>query len=72
MMSLLLLVHLYADDTILYTSGPSLDTVLTILQTSYNAIKLCFLCLQLFLNASKIKRMFFTCPPIQHHNSGRL
>ena len=36
MMSLLLLVHLYADDTILYTSGPSLDTVLTNLQTSYN------------------------------------
>jgi hypothetical protein len=35
-MSLLLLVHLYADDTILYTSGPSLDTVLTNLQTSYN------------------------------------
>ena len=27
MMSLLLLVSLYADDTILYTSGPSLDTV---------------------------------------------
>ena len=23
------LIHLYADDTILYTSGPSLDTVLT-------------------------------------------
>ena len=22
------LIHLYADDTILYTSGPSLDTVL--------------------------------------------
>ena len=28
------LIHLYADDTILYTSGPSLDTVLTTLQTS--------------------------------------
>ena len=23
------LIHLYADDTILYNSGPSLDTVLT-------------------------------------------
>ncbi|CDQ99708.1 unnamed protein product [Oncorhynchus mykiss] len=32
------LIHLYADDTILYTSGPSLDTVLTNLQTSFNAI----------------------------------
>ena len=29
------LIHLYADDTILYTSGPSL---LTNLQTSFNAI----------------------------------
>ena len=28
------LIHLYADDTILYTSVPSLDTVLTNLQTS--------------------------------------
>uniref|UniRef100_A0A8K9UGA9 Reverse transcriptase domain-containing protein n=1 Tax=Oncorhynchus mykiss TaxID=8022 RepID=A0A8K9UGA9_ONCMY len=33
------LIHLYADDTILYTSGPSLDTVLTNLQTSFNAIQ---------------------------------
>ena len=32
------LIHLSADDTILYTSGPSLDTVLTNLQTSFNAI----------------------------------
>ena len=29
------LIHRYADDTILYTSGPSLDTVLTNLQTSH-------------------------------------
>ena len=29
------LIHLYADDTILYTSGPSLDTVLTNLATGY-------------------------------------
>ena len=36
------LIHLYADDTILYTSGPSLDTVLTNLQTSFNAIQLSF------------------------------
>ena len=31
------LMHLYADDTILYASGPSLDPVLTNLQTSVNA-----------------------------------
>jgi hypothetical protein len=33
------LIQLYADDTILYTSGPSLDTELTNLQTSFNAIQ---------------------------------
>ena len=52
------LIHLYAD-TILYTSGPSLDTVLTILQTSFNAIQLSFCGLQLLLNASKTKCMLF-------------
>ena len=49
------LIHLYADDTILYTSGPSLDTVLTNLQTSFNAIQHSFRGLQLLLNASKTK-----------------
>ena len=41
------LIHLYVDDTILYTSGPSLDTVLTNLQTSFNAIHHSFRGLQL-------------------------
>uniref|UniRef100_A0A8C7WLE7 Reverse transcriptase domain-containing protein n=1 Tax=Oncorhynchus mykiss TaxID=8022 RepID=A0A8C7WLE7_ONCMY len=54
------LIHLYADDTILYTSGHSLDTVLTNLQTSFNAIQLSFCGLQLLLNASKTKCMLFT------------
>ena len=53
------LIHLYADDTILYTSGPSLDTVLTNLQTSFNAIQLSFRGLQLLLKASKTKCMLF-------------
>ena len=53
------LIHLYADDTILYTSGPSLDTVLTNLQTSFNTIQLSFRGLQLLLNASKTKFMPF-------------
>ena len=53
------LIHLYADDTILYTSGPSLDTVLTNLQMSFNAIQLSFRGLQLLLNASKNKCMLF-------------
>ncbi|CDQ98605.1 unnamed protein product [Oncorhynchus mykiss] len=53
------LVHLYADNTILYTSGPSLDTVVTNLQMSFNAVQLSFRGLQLLLNASKAKCMLF-------------
>ena len=49
------LINLYADDTILYTPGPSLDTVLTTLQVSFNAIQLSFHGLQLLLNTSKTK-----------------
>ena len=44
---------------ILYTSGPSLDTVLTNLQTSFNAIQYSFRGLQLLFNASKTKCMLF-------------
>ena len=53
------LIHLYADHTILYTFGPSLNTVLTNLQMSLNAIQLSFRGLQLLLNASKTKCMLF-------------
>ena len=52
------LIHLYTD-SILHTSGPSLDTVLTNLQMSFNAIQLSFRGLQLLLNASKTKCMLF-------------
>jgi hypothetical protein len=45
------LIHLYADNTILYI-------VLTNLQTSFNAIQHSFHGLQLLLNASKTKCMF--------------
>ncbi|CDQ61812.1 unnamed protein product [Oncorhynchus mykiss] len=53
------LIHLYTDDNILYTSGPSLDTVLTNLQTSFNATQLSFRGLQLLLNTNKTKCMLF-------------
>ena len=53
------LIHPNADNTILYTSGPSLDTALTNLQTSFNAVQLSFRGLQLLLNASKTKCMLF-------------
>uniref|UniRef100_A0A8C7HZB4 Reverse transcriptase domain-containing protein n=1 Tax=Oncorhynchus kisutch TaxID=8019 RepID=A0A8C7HZB4_ONCKI len=51
------LIHLYADDTILYTSGPSLDTVLS--NRCFNAIQHSFRGLQLLLNAIKTKCMLF-------------
>ena len=54
------LIHLYADDTILYTSGPSLDTVLSNLQTSFNG-------LQLLLNTSKTKCMLFNRSLLHPH-----
>jgi hypothetical protein len=54
------LVHLYADDTILYTSGRSLNTVLTNLQTSFNDVQLSFRGLQMLLNASKTKCILFS------------
>ena len=63
MMSLLLpgdcFIHLYADDPILYTSGPSLHTVLTNFQTSFNVIQHSFRRIQLLLNARKTKCMLF-------------
>ena len=60
------LIHLYADDTILDASGPSLDTVLINLQTSFNAIQHSFRGLQLLLNASKTKCMLFNRSLPQH------
>ena len=32
------LIHLYADNTILYSSAPSMDTVLTNFEKGFNAI----------------------------------
>ena len=52
------LIQLYADDTILYTSGP-LDTVLRNHETSFNGIQHSLRGLQMFLNASKTKCMLF-------------
>jgi hypothetical protein len=53
------LIHLYADDTILYTAGPSLDIVLKNLQESFNNIQHSLRSLQLLLNSTKTKCMFF-------------
>uniref|UniRef100_A0A3B3CX90 Reverse transcriptase domain-containing protein n=1 Tax=Oryzias melastigma TaxID=30732 RepID=A0A3B3CX90_ORYME len=53
------LIHLYADDTVLYSVGPSLDIVKKQLQHSFNKIQLSFSRLHLKLNVTKTKIMWF-------------
>ena len=53
------LIHLYADDTVLYTSGNSLDTMVTNFKTSFNAVQYPLRGLQLLLHANKTKCMLF-------------
>lgn len=48
-------IHLSADDTILYASGPSLDSIRTNLQSSFTHIQHTFLNLPLLLNTNKTK-----------------
>lgn len=51
--------HLYADDTILYTSSPSLNTAISSLQISFNNLQYAFSNLHLLLNTYKTKFMTF-------------
>ena len=52
-------VHLYADDTVLYTVGPSPAIVAQSLQASYAKIQHAFSSLHLLLNTKKTKIMWF-------------
>ena len=52
-------IHLYADDTVLYSAGPSLDFVLNTLQQSFLSVQQPFSALNLVLNISKTKVMWF-------------
>ena len=56
------LIHLYADDTILYASAPSPDAVQTTLQDSFLQVQHAFSRLNLSLNTSKTKAMKITGP----------
>ena len=47
------LIHLYADDTVLYSAGPSPDFVLNALQQSFLSVQQAFSTLNLVLNTSK-------------------
>jgi hypothetical protein len=52
------LTHLYADDTILYSTGPSTEFVLNALQQSFLSVQQAFSALNLVLNTSKTKVMW--------------
>ena len=70
------LIQLYAETTILYTSGPSLDTVNTPpdeLQCHTTLLPWPPTALKRKLNEMHALQPIAarTCPPIQHHYSGR-
>ena len=52
-----LLIHFYADDTVLYSAGPFPDVVLHALQQSFLSVQQAFSTLNLVLNNSKAKVM---------------
>lgn len=53
-------VHLYADDTILYTFASSVQEAVNYLQSAFNKIQNSLVGLRLVLNAKKTKFMIFT------------
>ena len=53
------LIHLYADDAVLESAGPSPNVVLNALQQSFLSVKQVFSTLNLVLNTSKAKVMWF-------------
>lgn len=52
-------IHLYADDTIIYSAGPSLHAAVSTLQQSLTSIQQSFHNLHLLLNSKKTKCMLF-------------
>ena len=63
-------IHLYADDTILYTVGPSPGAVLASLQDNCFRVQQAFSSLNLLLNTTKTNVMWFSrkgsVPPPAH------
>ena len=53
------LIHLYADDAVLYSAVPSLDFVINSLQHSFLSVQQALSVLNLVLNTSKTKVMWF-------------
>ena len=56
-------VHFYADDTILYSLGPTIEVATANLQTAFNRFQLALINLKLVLNSKKTKCMLFTRSP---------
>ena len=54
------LIHLYADDTVLYSTGPSPDFALNALQQIFLSVQQVFSALNPVLNTSKTKVMWFS------------
>ncbi len=53
-------IHLYADDTIIYTVAQSMNHAIELLQDSFRSLQFSLIKLKLVLNANKTKNMFFT------------
>jgi hypothetical protein len=53
-------IHLYADDTIMYTSATSVSEAITYLQSAFSVVQKSLVSLKLVLNATKTKSMIFT------------
>ena len=65
-------VHYYAEDTILYSFGPTLEVATDNLQAAFNGLQLALNKLKLVLNSSKTKCMVFTKTPNTNASSGIL
>ena len=63
-------VHFYADDTILYSFGPTIEEATENVQAAFNGFQLSLIKLKLVLNSSKTKCMVFTRCPKTNVSSG--
>lgn len=64
-------IHLYADDTIIYTSAPNLPSAMSSLQINFHAIQQALSENKLLLNSAKTKYMIFSNKkPTPSHTAG--
>ena len=63
-------IHYYADDTVLYSTGPTHAIAAQNLQAAFNVFQLSVFSHKLVLNAKKTKCMFFSLSDITSSSSG--